>query len=294
MLRQILDNLKLPTAVDITKIPASNNNLLIIPDISIPLYGELLVGEKALLKKVNEAVTPFLVKLNKLLTLIGSPKMTDIGDLISQLQLGAVIVTKYKKVEVNYEELGYQELKNLADKAGVVVFSSVSPIIDGEISTSLLDLFKQYLDTWFNNGIPGETALDMANSVLLKKTVLVPDVVETIEVNAIEVLAKSSLTWDDLYILQETSSVYFTSLLLIYFRTGIIDFNPLEFLTLSEAEAIVGKLTKEMQGQSEPIEETVIANANIEKQPQTGGSTDPLDSEPITPIKRTAKRKPVS
>ena len=207
MLRQILDNLKLPTAVDITKIPASNNNLLIIPDITIPLYGELLVGEKALLKKVNEAVTPFLVKLNKLLTLIGSPKMSDIGDLISQLQLGAVVVTKYKEVQVNYEELGHQELKDLADKAGVSVFSSVSPIIDGEISTGLLDIFKKYLDAWFNNGIPGETALDMANSVLLKKTVLVPDMVETIEVNTSEVLAKSSLTWDDLYTLQETSSV---------------------------------------------------------------------------------------
>ena len=294
MLRQILDNLKLPTAVDTTKIPASNNNLLIIPDISIPLYGELLVGEKALLKKVNESVTPFLVKLNKLLTLIGSPKMSDIGDLISQLQLGAVVVTKYKEIEVNYEELGYQELKNLADKAKVPVFSSVSPIIDGEISTSLLDIFKQYLDSWFNNGIPGDTALDMANSVLLKKTVLVPDVVETIEVNATEVLAKSSLNWDDLYTLQETSSIYFTSLLLIYFRTGIIDFNPLEFLTLSEAESVVGKLTKEMQGESESIEETVIANANIEKQPQTGGSTGPLDSEPITPIKRTVKRKVTS
>lgn len=294
MLRQILDNLKLPTAIDITKIPPSNNNLLIIPDIAIPLYGELLVGEKALLKKVNEAVTPFLVKLNKLLTLIGSPKMSDIGDLISQLQLGAVVVTKYKKVEVNYEELGYQELKDLATKAQVSVFSSVSPIIDGEISTALLDLFKQYLDSWFNNGMPGDTALDMANSVLLKKTVLVPDVVETIEVNAGEVLAKSSLTWDDLYTLQETSSVYFTSLLLIYFRTGIIDFNPLEFLTLSEAESIVGKLTKEMQGEPEPIEEQVIANTNIEKQPQTGGSTDPLDSEPTTPTKRTVKRKPMS
>jgi hypothetical protein len=294
MLRQILDNLKLPTTVDITKIPASSNNLAIIPDITIPLYGELLVGEKALLKKVNEAVTPFLVKLNKLLTLIGSPKMSDIGDLISQLQLGAVVVTKYKEVEVDYEELGHQELKDLADKAQVSVFSSVSPIIDGEISTSLLDLFKQYLDSWFNNGIPGETALDMANSVLLKKTVLVPDVVETIEVNAAEVLAKSSLTWDDLYTLQETSSVYFTSLLLIYFRTGIIDFNPFEFLTLSEAESIVGKLTKEMQGESEPIEEQVLANANIEKQPQAGGSTDPLDSEPTTPIKRTVKRKVAS
>jgi hypothetical protein len=291
MLRQILDNLKLPTTVDITKIPASNNNLAIIPDITIPLYGELLVGEKALLKKVNEAVTPFLVKLNKLLTLIGSPKMSDIGDLISQLQLGAVVVTKYKEVEVDYEELGYQELKDLADKAGVSVFSSVSPIIDGEISTSLLDLFKQYLDSWFNNCIPGETALDIANSVLLKKTVLVPDVVETIEVNAAEVLAKSSLSWDDLYTLQETSSIYFTSLLLIYFRTGIIDFNPLEFLTLSEAESIVGKLTKEMQGESEPIEEQVLANANIEKQPQAGGSTDPLDSEPTIPTKRTVKRK---
>jgi hypothetical protein len=290
MLRQVLDVLQIPCNVDHTKCPESSNKLLIIPQIYIPIYGQLLVGEQALLKKIEEKLHPFIIKINNLLKAIGNPASQDLDSLVSQLQMGEVAVKTYKTVEIDYDKMGYPALKDLADRAGVILFNNTSPIIEGLVSTELLDIFSNYADIWFNNNIPGDTVLDMANAVLDKSTVLVQDTNITVkQIDAEKILKEVGLTWADLQIVQESSSPYFTSLLLIYFRTGIIDFNPLEFLTLAEADNVAEKLISEIKG-VKAIDEPVVANKNIEKQPQTASGSNPLKSE--KPISTPKSQKP--
>jgi hypothetical protein len=294
MLRQVLDILQIPCDVDHNKCPESSNNLLIIPQIYVPIYGQLLVGEQALLKKIEEKLHPFIIKINNLLKAIGNPASQDLDSLVSQLQMGAVAIKTYKPVEIDYDKMGYPVLKDLADRAGVILFNNTSPIIEGLVSTELLDIFSNYADTWFNNSIPGDTVLDMANAVLDKSTVLVQDSNITVkQIDAEKTLKEVGLTWADLQVLQETSSPYFTSLLLIYFRTGIIDFNPLEFLTLAEADNVAEKLISEIKG-VKTIDEPVVANQNIEKQTQAASGSNPLKSEKTTSTPKSPKPKSVS
>jgi hypothetical protein len=282
MLRDVLNNLKIPCDIDYTKCPESKDNLLIIPDILIPIYGQLLVGEQALLKTIEEKLSPFIIKVNNLLVALGNPASQDLDSLISQLQMGAIVIKTYKTVKVSYTKLGYTELRNLADKAGVEFFNNTSPIIDGLVSTELLDIFNQYADIWFNNNIPGTTILDMANSILAKSPVLVQnDQVEIKQIDADKILEEVGLTWSDLQILKEASSPYFTSLLLVYFRTGVIDFNPFQFLPLAEADNVSKKLITEIKGVA-AIDEPVVANSNLEKQETSTSVSNPLESEKTT------------
>jgi hypothetical protein len=294
MLRQVLDVLQIPCDIDHTKCPDSDSKLLIIPQIYVPIYGQLLVGEQALLKKIEEKLHPFLIKISNLLKAVGNPASQDLDSLVAQLQLGAVAIKTYKTVEIDYDKMGYLVLRDLADRAGVSLFNNVSPIIEGLVSTELLDIFSNYADTWFNNSIPGATVLDMANAVLDKSVVLIQDSnIEIKQINAEEVLREVGLTWGDLQVIQETSSPYFTSLLLIYFRTGIIDFNPLQFLTLAEADNVVEKLISEIKG-VKAIDEPVVANSNLEKQAQPASGSNPLESEPTTSTPKSRKPKSVS
>jgi hypothetical protein len=294
MLRQVLDVLQIPCDIDHTKCPDSDNKLLIIPQIYVPIYGQLLVGEQALLKKIEEKLHPFIIKINNLLKAIGNPASQDLDSLVSQLQMGAVAIKTYKTMEIDYDKMGYPVLKDLADRAGVALFNNTSPIIDGLVSTELLDIFSNYADTWFNNNIPGDTVLDMANAVLDKSTVLVQDSNITVkQIDVEKTLKEVGLTWGDLQVLQESSSPYFTSLLLIYFRTGIIDFNPLEFLTLAEADNVAEKLISEIKG-AKAIDEPVVANSNHEKQTQAASGSNPLKSEPTTSTPKSRKPKNVS
>jgi hypothetical protein len=294
MLRQVLDVLQIPCDIDHTKCPDSDDKLLIIPQIYIPIYGQLLVGEQALLKKIEEKLHPFIIKINNLLKAIGNPSSQDLDSLVSQLQMGAVVIKTYITVEIDYDKMGYPVLKDLADRAGVTLFNNTSPIIEGLVSTELLDIFSNYADIWFNNGIPGDTVLDMANAILGKLTVLVQDSNITVkQINAEEVLREVGLTWADLQVIQETSSPYFTSLLLIYFRTGIIDFNPLQFLTLAEADNVAEKLINEIK-EVKAIDEPVVANSNLEKQTQTTSGSSPLESEPTISTPKSRKPKSTS
>lgn len=293
MLRQVLDILQIPCDIDHTKCPDSNDKLLIIPQIYVPIYGQLLVGEQALLKKIEEKLHPFIIKVNNLLKAIGNPASQDLDSLVSQLQMGAVVIKTYKTVEIDYDKMGYAELRNLADRAGVTLFNNTSPIIEGLVSTELLDIFSNYADTWFNNNIPGDTILDMANAILDKSTVLVQDSNTTVkEIDTEKTLKEVGLSWEDLRVLQDTSSPYFTSLLLIYFRTGVIDFNPFQFLTIAEAVNVSEKLISEIRG-AKAISEPVVANTNLEKQPQPGSASNPLKSEEITSTPKSRKPKSV-
>jgi hypothetical protein len=294
MLKQVLDLLQIPCNIDHTKCPESSNKLLIIPQIYVPIYGQLLVGEQALLKKIEEKLHPFIIKVNNLLKAIGNPASQDLDSLVSQLQMGAVAIKTYKTVEIDYDKMGYPVLKNLANRAGVVLFNNTSPIIDGLVSTELLDIFSNYADIWFNNNIPGDTVLDMANAVLDKSSVLVQDSNVTVQqIDAEKTLKEIGLTWADLQVLQEASSPYFTSLLLIYFRTGIIDFNPLEFLTLAEADNVAEKLIREITS-VKAIDEPVVVNHNNEKQTQAASGSNPLKSEKTTSTLKSPKPKSVS
>jgi hypothetical protein len=193
----------------------------------------------------------------------------DIEDLITQLQLGQVVSPVYKDVEVDYEKLGYLELSKLAEVAGVNYFNSYGLLIDGETNTELTDIVNKYLGTWFNNNIPGETGLDQANFILQKKSLKVFDKVEVRKVEGQKCLDDADLTWANLELFKELNQSTFNTQLLIYFRLGFVDFNMLEYIPQSVCDNLVAAIDKEINGQSEPLEEEIVVNKNIQKQEET-------------------------
>ena len=273
-IKQVLERININPNIDINRIPAdAKSQVELFPGLSVPLYGELLVGERDLFKQIEDVVYPYFVKINSLVKAIGQPNI-DIDSLFSQLQMGVVVSPVYKEVEVDYKKLGYQELADLAERAGVKIFMSTALLIDGEINSELTDILVKYKDVWFNNGISGSTALDMANSVLLKEPVYIFEKLETKEVDSAKLLEETKLTWDDLYTLKGLTSDDFKALLIIYFRVGIGDFNPLEYMTQSGAANIVKQILAELPSNAVPEGEAVAANLNNEKEPAKKGAKE--------------------
>jgi hypothetical protein len=273
-IKKILERININPIIDVNRIPTdAKSQIELLPGLSVPLYGELLVGERDLFKQVEDVVYPYFVKINNLVKAIGQPNI-DIDNLFSQLQMGVVVSPVYKEIEVDYEKLGYSALTDLAERAGVKLFMSTALLIDGEINSELTDILVNYKDIWFNNGISGSTALDMANSVLLKEPVYIFEKLETKEVDSAKLLEQTKLTWDDLYTLKGLTSDDFKALLIIYFRVGIGDFNPFEYMTQSGAANIIKQILAELPSNAIPESEAVVANLNNEKEPTKKGAKE--------------------
>lgn len=269
MLSQVLNHLHIDDIeVDLTRLPKTDKYVS-IGGIEVPLYGELLVGETYLQTKVSEAAMPYIKSISNLYKGLGVNNVT-LENLISQLQVGKVLVNKYEDYTPDYDNLGYKEIKDLADKAGVKdYFTSPTLSIEGYPSESLIDIMRTYFDEWVNNGIPGNSALDMLNHVLQKLPVKRIVDQEVKEVDGDKLLSEVKLTWSDLHAFRLLDSRYFEALLLIFFRTGIKDYNPFDYMSVSSSEEALKTLMKETS-KPEEVEE-IKPNLNVQVDKKEGG-----------------------
>lgn len=275
MLSKTLSALDINMSIELSRLPKTDK-FVDISGVQVPLYGELLVGETELQAQVAHKALPILKSINKLYMALGNPN-TRLSELIGQIQLGKVVTEVKEPVELDYDKLGYLELRELADKVGVQSqFLSTDILIDGQPSTVLLDLIIKYFSIWVNNGVTASDSVGMANFILAKKTVMRTVDDKVIEVDGTELLKNCGLTWDELLLFKELDSPTFTPLLIIYFRTGVDSFDPLMYLTSSQSEAVLRVLQKEITPSNEEVE-PVVANHNIQ--------TDISPSEGSAPLK---------
>ncbi len=277
MLLDIFTALNINIRPELDRLP-STDRYVDVAGIQVPLYGELLAGEEELRSQINQRVLPYLEGIKNLYESLGNPP-TPLSDLISQLQLGKVIVCDWEPVELDYDLLGYRELRDLADRAGVQnVFMSIDLLIDGQKSLELLDLIIANYAAWVNNGIPVADSLTMANHILQKRPVRRMINQRLIDVDGTTLLSDNNLTWGDVFLFHDIDHQQFPALLLIFFRTGISHFNPLHLMLKSQAEAATQLLMAEY---TPPVEEVVV-NANVQTQTTTKGDQPPLESAEST------------
>jgi hypothetical protein len=266
MLSEVLNQIglatELSTAHEIERLPKTDK-FIEIAGIQVPLYGELLVGESALFTKINQACAPTIAGIVKLYK---SLRNTDqpLSALIPQLQVGRVSLPVVEEVNVDWDSLGYKELKELAARAGVTEFRNFEVIIDGEVDTTLMEIAIKHVSAWFNNGITAPEVVGVVNKVLHKEKPLRVVSSEIIEVDTNTLLKECGLTWGDLYTFGSIDSEYFQALVIFGFRTGITSFNPFSFLSETVATQIKQALLAELPkvAKDEPIEE----NPNVRTQ----------------------------
>ena len=270
MINKILESLKITEVVDLTKIPQSSN-VLNIAGLEVPLYGELLGIEQLFFTTINNAIKPYQVKLDQLKTVLDLNSL-DLDSLIPQLQIGKIISNVYSEIPVDYDKLGYKELRELADKAGVEVFSNIYPTIDGEPSMGLVNVAQAYYEKWINNNLVdlNPTLVDICNHILLKKPVRQITDVTLKEVDAEKLLKELELSWDDLYLLESLNKDEFIANLLIFVRTGVGAFSVLNYVTITEKDEYIRLLKLEVY----PEEEVVLANDNVQTTTQEATEED--------------------
>jgi hypothetical protein len=108
------------------------------------------------------------------------------------------------------------------------------------------------------------------------------DRVEIKKVDSQKCLDDAELTWGNLETFKGLNQTTFNTQLLVYFRLGFVDFNVLEYLPQSVCDNLVAIVDKEINGQSEPLEEEIIANKNIQKQEETQQAETVLKPEEDT------------
>jgi hypothetical protein len=260
------------------KIPKTPKNLVdLLPDpeyyldlkgISIPLYGGLISGEVELFNQFTEKVDRITRGFQGILRDIKAPSNYTVEQVINALRVGSIENIKYHFKDVNFSELGFNELNKIAKERGVTFL--IETITEGD--DSVQKIVEQYYELWIENGYTG-SAIVITNEILSETKPIVIDGVEIQKIDSEEVVKRSGLTWEEIEGLPSFLDPLLPYLAIIKFRTGIGSYVVFSFMRPDELVEATMALQEEFETRKlEITPELIHHNENVQIEVQENGS----------------------
>jgi hypothetical protein len=255
--------------------------------IEVPIFGELLPTEVEIYKKIITMKKDLVERFGYVMGRSGCSISYTTSQFIESLKIGNIKKSKFEVKDIEWDEIGYSEILELAQSLGVEEFiSTVEP------DDSLQNIINNYFGEWIIAGINGNSGLEKANNVLKKIPVILESEAVYENINAEQLLAEANLTWANVDIIDDLQDPYFIYRVIILLRTNRGEFNPFLYELKEKREKLIALIEGDTSKIPTPITEPIHSNENVETDTEEGNEEENNEnSEEQSSTPRTRKQK---